>query len=411
MKKIVSILAALCLLLTGCVGDPKETDLCVQTPAFDLSPVPGKNADNRYLLSSMQSFHEAKDFYCGSDMLGEYLYFYDKASGISGILCADPSCNHDSRECAAYIETGASLNYYDGQLYWIGKDPNGADNDRFLWRSDISGSNREKVLRLDWEKVILAYQPQQYVIHRDCLYILGGNSHVDGVQAQYMVSLLAVPLDGKQEPSVLYQEKTDGFYEVTYRFVGNTVYVEMVTKPSGTENLKIRISRCDTQEKIWEQLYEEKDISAKIGRMWVTEQGDIYLPGIQNTQAYIWKLDNGSRQQTAAWDAGVTAMPILLDEIAVQTSVRNGIRWLDTVSFMGERLYSGALFPNSVPGLKKDPSTAGNPMEDYSMTLVGGDRYKLIVTLENFLGSEGNTLLLDLTEDLKTTVLWSNEKE
>ncbi len=402
------ILLALCL-LTGCANNSSMPTNNTEQVFFDLTPAPGKDADNRYHLTTALSFQETEDFYFGSNTIGNYLQYFDKSSGISGVLCADPTCTHTSSACGAYIKAGATFSCYDGKLYWINDQQD--THQTTLYRSDLSGAKREEVLQLDWEKVILAYQPQRYVIHRGYLYMLCENSSVDGVRAQYMVSLLSVPLDGKQEPTVLYEKKLEGSYEVTYRFVGNAIYVEMMTTSSDTDTVGIDISRYDTQGKIWEQVYEERNISARVGKMWVTEDGEIYLPGTMDAQAVVWKLENGIRQQAAIWDSTGTNIPWLLDGVAVQTSVREGIRWLDIVSFDGESLYSGAMFPNSVPGLKKDPGTAGDPMKDYTIALVGGDRQKLIVTLSDLLEGEDNTILIDITDNLKATVLWSSEKE
>ena len=146
--------------------------------------------------------------------------------------------------------------------------------------------------------------------------------------------------------------------------------------------------------------------------MWVTETGEIYLPGIQDNQAYIWHLEGGSRKETAAWETADTDVPYLLEGIAVQSTAREEIRWLEVVSYTGEQLYSGAMFPVSVPGLEKDPGvTSGNPAEDYSMIFIGGDREKLVVSLFDFLGGESNTILLDLTDNLKPTVLWRSTRD
>ncbi len=417
------ILLALCL-LTGCANDPSQpvdpsgpvdpTDQAL----IDLTPIPGKDADNRYQLFTGRNFQETADFYfCGefdSKFGGEYLQYYDKSSGISGVLCADPTCTHTSSACGAYISSGAaSLSCYDGKLYRI-DDSQGRQT--VLYRSDLSGTKREEVLQLDWEKVILAYQPQRYVIHRGYLYMLCKNSSLDGAHAQYLVSLLSVPLDGKQEPTVLYEKKTEGYHEATYRFVGNAVYVGMVTSSSDTDTYDIDISRYDTQGKIWEQLYEEKNIPAQIGKMWVTEEGEIYLPGMMDDQAVIWKLENGIRQQTAIWDSTDEIAPYLLDGVAVQISVRENRRWLDIVSFDGEQLYSGEMFPDSIPGLKKDPGRVdvhAKPMNryDYTIALVGGDRQKLIVTLETDPPeSDSITILMDITDNLKATILWSKSR-
>lgn len=387
------------LMLAGC----KEKT----TQEFPDSPMPGMDAQNQYIFLNAQGFYEAEDFFCGTGFGGGLLRYYDKESGISGVLCPDPACTHDTDDCVARAPNGGtSVSVYDGKLYWVGEQLEG--HKTILYRSDLSGANREEVLQLDWQKVILTHQPQRYVIHRGYLYMLGENNGVDGEEAQYSVSLLAVPLEGGQEPAVLYEQKVNTHYEVTYRFVGNSVYLEMVTKGGDTWN--ITISRYDTQEKTWEQLYEEKNSSVHIGRMWVTEQGEIYLPGIGDNQAYIWRLEEGSRKQTASWETAAADMPDLLDGIAAQFTVREDVRWLNVVSYTGEHLYSGVLFPNPVPGLKKDPGAAsGDLAKDYTRVFIGGDREKLIVNLLDFLGGESNTILLDLTDNLKPTVLWSDE--
>ena len=103
-------------------------------------------------------------------------------------------------------------------------------------------------------------------------------------------------------------------------------------------------------------------------------------------------------------------MPNLLVGIAAQFTIREEVRWLDVVSFTGEHLYSGALFPNPIPELKEDPGSASGDLEEgYSMVFIGGDREKLVVNLLDFLAGESSTILLDLTDNLKPTVLWSDE--
>lgn len=378
-----------------------------KTQEFPDSPMPGMDAQNQYIFLNAQGFYEADDFFCGTGFGGGLLRYYDKESGISGVLCPDPACTHDTNECGARTSNGGtSVSVYNGKLYWVGELQEG--HKTILYRSDLSGANREEVLQLDWQKVILTYQPQRYVIHRGYLYILGESGEVDDTEAQCLVSLLAVPLEGGQEPAVLYEQKVNTYYEATYRFVGNSVYLEMVTKGGDTWN--ITISRYNTQEKTWEQLYEEKNSSVHIGRMWVTEQGEIYLPGIGDNQAYIWRLEEGSRKQTASWETAAADMPDLLDGIAVQFTVREEVSWLDVVSFTGEHLYSGVLFPNPVPGLKKDPGSAAGALgEGYSMAFIGGDREKLVFNLLDLQAGESSTILLDLADNLKPTVLWSDE--
>ena len=399
-KAILGMLLSV-LVLAGC-KDQKAQE-------FPDTPTPEYDAQNQYIFMNPQGFYEAEGFFCGTNFGDDLLRYYDKGSGISGVLCPDPACTHDTDSCGAYAaDGGTSVSVYNGKLYWVGEQLEG--HKTILYRSDLSGANREEVLQLDWQKVILTYQPQRYVIHRGYLYILGHSSEVNGAEVQSLESLLAVPLEGGQEPAVVYEQEVNTYYESTYRFVGNSVYLEMLTKSEDTWN--IVISRYDTREKTWEPLYEEKNISASIGKMWVTETGEIYLPGIQDNQAYIWHLEAGSRKETAAWETADTDVPYLLEGIAVQSTAREEIRWLEVVSYTGEHLYSGAMFPASVPGLEKDPGvTSGNPAEDYSMIFIGGDREKLVVSLFDFLGGESNTILLDLTDNLKPTVLWRSTRD
>ena len=157
MKQIL-IFLTICLLLTGCTDSAP-----VESPK-------GQDAQNQFMFFP-SSFQETEDFYLGSNMIGNYLHYYDKASGISGVLCADPSCGHDNSTCGAYTENGPTVSVWDGKLYWVA--PEGNSQDKFLWKSDLSGMNREKLKKLSFEDFILKYQPQRYVVHRGMLYVLG----------------------------------------------------------------------------------------------------------------------------------------------------------------------------------------------------------------------------------------------
>ena len=97
-KRIVLWLLALCLLLAGCGG--------ITDPTEATGPVLGCDAQNKYrgTASGVFAFQETEDLFFGSGLLGKTVYYYDKVSGISGVLCADPSCTHDSSACGARID-------------------------------------------------------------------------------------------------------------------------------------------------------------------------------------------------------------------------------------------------------------------------------------------------------------------
>lgn len=129
----------LCLILTACDSyNPAETEPNISTPASDC------DAQNKYAIFGAISFQEADNFYCGSTLIGTQLYYYDKETGISGILCADPSCSHDSSSCGAYTKSGATMFLYNGSRYWITSDAGTNGSDYVLWQGDISGANQKR---------------------------------------------------------------------------------------------------------------------------------------------------------------------------------------------------------------------------------------------------------------------------
>lgn len=404
MKKRLAICTlAICLLLIGCgsgeVSDPTEpaaTDFQIG------EPMPGFDAQNQYMRVIAISFQETDGFYCGSNLTGNYIQYYDKASGISGVLCADPACTHDSSDCGAYIESSSSLSCYNGKLYWIARDAQGG-NDLYLWRSELSGTNREKVKRISFEDVILPYQPQRYMIHRGKLYMLGQASSVTGTQTGYRVSLLATPLDSSKKYTTLYDETFDRGVQATVRCVGNAAYLSVISFSAGGP-FDVTVTRYNVGSGAAETVYEETGMTDIPGAIWVTAQGELYLPGTGTDCAYVWKLENGERVEIASWAGSNPSVPDILDGIAVTIYTENGARSVQITDMSGKTVYDGKLFPAEIPGLTGDPNA-------YSFALVGGDADKIIVNLQNFTGTGlvDYTIMLDVTDNMKPTILWSSQ--
>ena len=252
MKKVVilCILLTLILLSVGKGGhEESQTFPDVLTPEFD--------AQNQYLFMNLMNFQETEDFFCGADYSGTRMRYYDKKSGASGVLCPDPACAHDTKDCVAYISTGASLSVYDGKLYWVA--PKG-EREAALYRSDLSGANREELRTIDPQNVINAYQPQRYMIHRGFLFLVGQANVVEGTENKTRISLLSAPLEGQEDFTVLYQELFDSGVNWDVRFVGNSVYFSQIIFPESLDFFDVAISRYDMLAKTWEQIYQEKGI-------------------------------------------------------------------------------------------------------------------------------------------------------
>ena len=411
MRKGTGILLALvvCLLLTACTpgGPGKDTQGGTEgTQGFfdGDAPMPGYDADNRYMLWEGISFQETENYFFGTVLGGEYIHYYDMQTGISGLLCPDPACTHDSRACGAKLGIGASVSYYDGKLYWVGKDPAGDGHDRYLWRSDITGTNREKLKTISFQDTILVYQPQQYYIHRGNLYFLGRAGFVDGTETGDRITLMTAPLEGNDAFTMLYDKTFYVGVDATVRFVGNKVYFAV---QSGTPDSPkdMTITCYDRTDGTSQVLFEQTGMEEVPGDMWVTEAGEIYVPAQVENVAKVLKLEDGALIEVLSQEWESLSAPTILDGIVEFDGQKGDTRWVRILTFSGETVYEGALFPEAIPGIEEDPNT-------FNWAIVGGDREKLILYLSSYTeaGIIDYIVMLDLTDNLKPTVLWSEER-
>ena len=411
MRKRISILLALavCLVLTACTpgGPGKDTQGGTEgTQGFfdGDAPMPGYDADNRYMLWEGISFQETENYFFGTVLGGEYIHYYDMQTGISGLLCPDPACTHDSRACGAKLGIGASVSYYDGKLYWVGKDPAGDGHDEYLWRSDITGTNREKLKTISFQDTILVYQPQQYYIHRGNLYFLGRAGFVDGTETGDRLTLMTAPLEGNDAFTVLYEKMFYVGVDATVRFVGNKVYFAV---QSGTPDSPkdMTITCYDRTDGTSQVLFEQTGMEEVPGDMWVTEAGEIYVPAQVENVAKVLKLEDGALIEVLSQEWESLSAPTILDGIVEFDGQKGDTRWVRILTSSGETVYEGALFPEAIPGIEEDPNT-------FNWAIVGGDREKLILYLSSYTeaGIIDYIVMLDLTDNLKPTVLWSEER-
>ncbi len=412
MRKQIGILLALavCLVLTACTpggpGNGTQSGTEGTQGFFDGdAPMPEYDADNRYMLWEGLSFQETENYFFGTVLGGEYIHYYDMQTGISGLLCPDPACTHDSGACPARVGIGASVSYYNGKLYWVGKDPAGGGNDEYLWRSDITGATREKLKTISFQDTILVYQPQQYYIHRGNLYFLGKNSSVNGVEPGTRLALMTAPLEGNGGFTPLFDETFPEGAEATIRFVGNRVYLVVKSFPAGGPVDLLTITCYDRTDGTSQVLCEQTGITYSLGDMWVTEAGEIYMPVQVENVAKVLKLEDGDWTEVMSLEEENVTAPTILDGIVVSDEQKGDTRWVYILTLSGETVYEGALFPEAIPGIEEDPNTFG-------WAIVGGDREKLILYLSSWTesGSIDYIVMLDLTDNLKSTVLWSEER-
>lgn len=406
MKKryILFVLLAY-LLLTAC-GEHTTVENTVPSTSQETEPqeaisAADVDAQNKYALFSAISFQESDSFYCGSSMLGDNLYYYDKETGISGILCADPSCTHDSSSCGAYVKSGATMFLYNGQRYWITNDVDTDGYDYILWQGDIGGTNQKKVKAISFENIILPYQPQQYAIHRGSLYFLGTADIVSGVSTGTHLTLMGSPLNDSTEFMSLFDQTYNAYVKAAVRYVGNHAFLLVQTWTEAITNppVDLVVYQIDLSSGEIETVYEESGGTCCDG-FWVTEQEEIYLAA----QYTVCIVEDGALVTVADFKhtADVTN---LMDGIAVTTYLENDKRCIEVLDFAGNTLYDGEMFPVGISEMKGNP----NDYRTYSLILVGGDSDKLIIELAKFSEGESYVLLLDLNNNLEPTLLWKAE--
>ena len=405
MRKGTGLLLALtvCLMLTACTpgGPGKDTQGGTEvTQGFfeGDTPMPGYDADNRYLLWAGISIQEIENYIFGTGLGREYLHYYDLQTGVSGLLCPDPACTHDSNACSAKVGLCASVSYYDGKLYWVGEDPAGGGRDRYLWRGDITGANREKLKTISFQDTVLVYQPQRYYIHRGNLYFLGKADTVDGVKTGKRVSLMTAPLEGDGGFTPLFDETFPEGANATVRFLGNRVYFA-VQSFQADRSVNLTITCYDRTDGTSQVLFEQNGMEEILGDIWVTEAGEIYMPVLVENVGKVLKLEDGAWTELMSLEGENVTVPTILDGIVVFYGQKGGTRWVHIFTSSGETVYEGELYPEAIPGIEEDPDTL-------SWAIMGGDREKLILYLESW--TEEYIVMLDLTDNLKPTVLWSD---
>lgn len=274
-KRVVVCALALCLLLASCgmvsgQGEPERAT----------------DAQNQYALFNAISFQETDSFYCGGAMTDDHLYYYDKETGISGILCADPSCSHSTSSCGAYVKSGATMFLYDGQRYWI-TDVNTEGNDYVLWKGDMAGTNQTKVKEISFDDIILPYQPQQYAIHRGSIYFLGTADTVSGVDISVRLTLMGSPLDDSEAFAALFDQTYNANVNATVRYVGNYAFL-LVQTWTEVGSVDLTIYKIDLNSGETEIIYEGLG-GTSCGGFWVTEQEEIYFA----KQTSVGKVEDG----------------------------------------------------------------------------------------------------------------------
>lgn len=410
-KKLVALFLLAALLLSACAA-PAPAAPTAPTAAEQAS-MPGRDAQNGFGMPGF-SFQKIGSNYCGSNALGSYLYYYDTATGTSGPLCAKPDCTHDTKDCFAYTGQGASLSYYDGRLYWVGQSNDSSTSDYALWCSNTDASDRQQIKVISMQNVILAYQPQQYFIHRGNLFFLGQNYTVTSGKATTRYTLGYAPLDDSTDFTILFDEASADTIFLTVRFHGDSVYL-CVNQAVFEESLNhmlttsLTITKYDIPTGTATEIFAETDLADQYDEFWITEQGTIYLPGTRGDQGYIWEIKDGEKTEVLTFD-GTYNTPVPVENFAYLIQMKGKNRCITVKNYSGQTLYDGPLYSQGIPGVPGNPGAdSDDPTENYGYAVIGSNGTNLFFNHSRSEGSkiQSYTVMVDVADNMKATLLWS----
>ena len=252
VKRILCCLLAAFMLMTlsACVGRPQggeptaaptqSAQHATAEPAATEDPYPTQDparaafdpetdCDNRFAPFIVSSMAETEDAYYLMYTLTEFLHYYDKATGDSGVLCPRPECMHDDgptredlKKCSGRIDSPqASLSVFGDRLYWV--EHSYEYRDYCVFSMGLDGSDKQLVARLNISTD--EYQPQNFWIHRGYVYFFSDTARVIGGMPTNLCSIVreSIETGEKQEIFSRYSYMTG---EWTLRFIGDDVYIQ-----------------------------------------------------------------------------------------------------------------------------------------------------------------------------------------
>ena len=317
-KRALLWLFCILLLLTGCgaapqdsIGDSMEssqmgseqeesdesvsasvTNNYLADQRFDTEePLAAYDVQSQYAYTGVD-LCESEVAYNGRDTLASFYMYRDKQSGVSGKLCGKPECAHEDKTCNAYVSfMDIGLTVYDGSLYWSGLDLNSQKHERYLWKMNLDGTQREKVQKL--AEVQINTNPLVQ-IHRGYVYTAGIYSTVEQGEARNGILITAEQIGKQAEPIVIMDRAySNVFLSYSMRFIGNMMYIQVEAESSleGEDLHHILLYRWDSKTRQLECLLDIEEENFVIGDMQIDETGTIYLTGRRGTMLGVYRYN------------------------------------------------------------------------------------------------------------------------
>ena len=293
------------------IHEPPLTYEEVYNPYTDFDSLRGRTFSMRLM--------DTEDAYIFST--GLYLYYYDKVTGDSDVLCPKPECRHDyirqNKECAGFMnaENCYAFCSYMGQIYYI-RYYGGANQ---LCRMNYDTSGREILFALEFgddPDQIYRYCPEYMAIHRGKLYGWSNQNIVNVGEPKFMWSIVCWDLE-TGEFSVVFEAEDDAGYPCPF-FFGDYVYFTNVKweydkKEDGSglnyTDETVQVWRYDinagTVEKVFYQSLGTADYGIQQRTFYVAAEDKVYIGGMndENGTVAVYNLAGGELEEVVSVEA------------------------------------------------------------------------------------------------------------
>ena len=428
IKSWAYVLLVVCFLFASCVSrDEPEgfaSGVDAPSPADSARPVRYKEVfdaktdfDNRFAtIGCGMAVDEATYYFSRFD--GNYLYYYDIASGESGVLCSKPQCEHDSREinreCDGFVRISSdSFCVMDNKIYYIGYvDPSVSPICAALYRMDNDGTNKERLFAL---KSPGAHSCADFSFHRGKVY---GSVCYPSVEDGKPFNVTAIDCWDMEtgEVTELFSEKVAYTFVPALHFLDRYLYfcIEGVL----SENANVEIFRWDSVSAELQKVFSDEGapLQGYYYDIWVEAEDEICLSSLMHIDgsAPVYLVQNGmldvihEDKHAVCMLTDGAAIGVKVGSVADNDDPRSA--YIEILGYNGKVYYSGRThlqFFDQIPfgGFQVNDLSLHNICGSYDEFYVqftlgkrGGDKYSCFVRFDLIDGELHDTLLLLIPE-------------
>ncbi|MBO4562581.1 MAG: hypothetical protein J5772_03100 [Clostridia bacterium] len=329
-KTFIALYLCLIFCLAACTKAGGKDD---PTPMQTAEP----DYDNRFVGQVANVIETENEYYYCCQ---KYLYYYDKTSGISGVVCGKPECVHDAimqnEDCSGYLDPALhSINMIDGRLCYLAYDY--ANHCQALFSIETDGTDRRLVCDLEGFTYQNRGTPQRLDCHRGKLYGYGMYRHVTDAEPELGLSVLCIdPKTG--EGQVLYDFR-GGYNYISFYYYRQYVYfcTSLYTCAAGSDVVIMRWN-IDTSE--METVFTGQGMGGSMFALNVLSEDRVLLitsGAYEGKAVTLYSVSDG--EASKVFDFEMRGAAFIIQDVAICCNVRDDK--MEVRSFDGELIYRG----------------------------------------------------------------------